>query len=203
MFRPWQLNRHNALILAASRSASISRFRIAMIFGQGIRGRTFLDSSEIRLAASPMISISLTSASTSMRSRLKSSLLRRAMKDTASLAASSMCLSRMTSASFILDGGCRNHLVAEISAEVPGSPQVDLAAQLFRQFQFHAGDVEKSGLTPRLELHQNVDVAFGPKARGQDGTEKRQLANVIPPTDSDENKRSRSCWPVYPVVGWR
>jgi hypothetical protein len=59
-----------------------------------------------------------------------------------------MCLSRMTSDSFILDGGCRNHLVAKISAEVPGGPQVDLATQLFRQFQFHARDVEKIDLTP-------------------------------------------------------
>jgi len=66
-----------------------------------------------------------------------------------SFAYASMCLSRMTSDSFILNRSCRNHLIAEVSAEVPGSPQVDLAAQLFRQFQFHAGDVEKSDLAPR------------------------------------------------------
>ena len=154
--------------------AWISRFLIPITNCHGISGSAILDSSEIRLAAS---------ASRIVRSRRKSSILRPPANDMASLAASSMCRSRMTSGSFILKGGRRNHLIPEIAAEFFWGPQIDFPPQPFGQFQFHSGDAEQCRAVVRFKLHQNVDVALRPESRRQDGTKKRKLANMIPPAE--------------------
>ena len=67
-------------------------------------------------AASPMISIERISASAKTRSRSRSPHWRPVPNSVASRAASSMWRKRTTSLGGILNGGCTQNLIAEISA---------------------------------------------------------------------------------------
>ncbi len=96
-----------------------------------------------------------------------------------SRAASSICRRRIRSGAFILHNGRRRHLIAEIPAQIAGSPQINLAAQFLAQLHFHPGYVEQRQSGLRFELDQNIDVAFRAKVRRQDGSEKREFSNVM------------------------
>lgn len=56
---------------------------------------------------------------------------------------SSMCRSRITSFSFILESGRGHDLIPKVAAEVARGPQVDFVPRFFGKFLFHADYVEK------------------------------------------------------------
>ncbi len=172
---------HQVLTAAdGSAYAWMSRLRIPRIVAQGISGRLARNSSEIRVAASPTISISFTSESGSMRSLRRSSTVRPFANAMASPSASSMCRTRMRSAAFILGHSGRNHLVTKIPAQVLGSPHVDFAAKPLGEFDFHSRQSQKSRNVFGIEFHQHIDIALGPESRRKNGAEQGKFSNMVP-----------------------
>src|SRR4051794_29270204 len=100
--------------------------------------------------------------SASIRSRLRSSRLRSAAKDMASRDASSMCCKRTTSSLRILDLGLAQDIVAEIGAEIRGSPQIDFAAEEIRELSLDLRHLDQPDAVSRLKLHEHVHVAVRP-----------------------------------------
>ena len=111
-----------------SKYACTSRWRIPVIRSHGISRKLNRVGSVIRVAASPTISMSLTSASTSWRSLSRSSRVRPCAKDTASRAASSMCRNRIASSLRILDFCRIEDVLAKIAAQILRGAQIHLAS---------------------------------------------------------------------------
>ena len=108
--------------------AWISRFRMPMMSAQGTPGVATCTPAETLFAASPTISISLTSESCNFLSRVRSSRVLPRANAMASRAASDICRSRIRSSAFILNRGRRHHLIAKVPAEIFGRAQVYFSA---------------------------------------------------------------------------
>ncbi len=83
------------------------------------------------------------------------------MKLSASRTASSMCRSRIASFSFILESGGVYNPIPKVAAEVARGPQIDVASEFLGELLLHADYVEQSGHFLGVELHEDIDVAFG------------------------------------------
>ncbi len=82
------------------------------------------------------------------------------MNERASRAASSMWRTRALSLSFILNGGFRKDLTAEIPAEFASRAQIDFTAEHPGELHFHSNKTEITGNAPWFELYQHVNIAF-------------------------------------------
>jgi len=76
--------------------------------------------------------------------------------------------------------GLGNDLVAEVPAQVLGSPHIGLSPEQFRQLDFQPGQGEQAGDVFRLELDKDVNVAVRPKGLPEHRAKERQLADMMP-----------------------
>jgi hypothetical protein len=71
------------------------------------------------------------------------------------------------------------HAVAKVAAEILRGAQVDAgAAEHFGELGLHGGQREETGLAPRLELDQKIDVAVGAGGAVKGRAEDRETADV-------------------------
>src|SRR5215469_14230315 len=157
----------------------MSRLRIPLILAHGISGELSRNSSESWVAASPIISISLTKARRRIRSLARSCGARSLMKAVASAAASSMCRRRIRSRPFILRESGGDHLGTEVAAQVLGCAQINLASLLFRKLHFHARQGDQARCMAGIEFHQNVEVAIRTKMWRKHRAKERKFADMI------------------------
>ena len=165
--------------VSQSKYPCVSRFRIAIRSDHGTSATPARPSGDICLAASPIISISFTRDSRSIRSFYKSSRALPFANRIASRAATSMWFKRVKSAAFILNRSRGQHFVAEIAADFPWCSQIYFSSQQIREFQLHSRQAKVSGSLAGLKLYQHVDVASGPESWCQDRSKQRQFSDVM------------------------
>src|SRR6266568_3606145 len=139
-------------------------------------------SGDIRLAASPATSIARTKANSSIWSASRSLRCRPWTKRIAEFRESTMCCNRMRSSGVILHFCIAQDLVAKIAAQLRRGPQIDApsrqqARQLFLDFR----KIEIARFGARLECHQRVDIAIGPRGALRYRAEQGQPANAMAP----------------------
>src|SRR5664279_1689032 len=158
--------------------------RIPTIRLHGISGYRARTSSAVCAAASPMISNSLSSASTRRRSPSICCFVRPRTSSTASRAASSMCWRRISSSCRVMQAeSFGENPVAEIGTQGVRGLEVHPAAEHGLELLFHPDELEKVRCALGLELDEHVNVALGAKVVAQHRAEERQPPHMMPPAE--------------------
>ena len=161
-----------------------------MISSHGMAGNCSRAVSDIRVAASPKIAISITNDKTNWRFEFKSPRVRPRANDTASCAASIMCRRRISSSLRIMDFRRGENILPKITAQILRRAQVHLPpAEQVRQLPLHAGHAQQSRRAVRLELDEHVDIAIGAEVLAQRPNRRRRTASRREP---GKNAASRS-----------
>jgi hypothetical protein len=80
-----------------------------------------------------------------------------------------------------LDPAVVHHLVAEIPAELLGSPQINILSVNGRKLSLHSGDRQQARCFAREKLYDQVYVAFGAILPSQGRAVEGELSHVVTP----------------------
>src|SRR5437868_12429136 len=142
---------------------------------QGMSGAAAIAPELTFLAASPTICTACTRANCSLRSVSRSARFRPSTKLIAETMASSMWARRARSSGSKLNLRHLHHVIAEVAAQVFLCAQVDASAlEQGRKLKLDLCHREQTRPCCRLELHQEVDIAVGPRGALERRAEERE-----------------------------
>src|SRR4030066_2185024 len=130
------------------------------MLGHGICGVCSLPSFVTLAAASPMISMDFTRASTSFLSSSRELLILLFVKCMHSFAASSIWRNRIRSSFCILYLRLTKYFLSEISTKILWCSEINFSSQYPGQFYSHSRQSDKSRYMVLLEFNEQINIAI-------------------------------------------